>query len=61
MWKKVSFDVYVKEDDVDDIWMCPRCFKITKAPKIRTFDPYTICKHNAGTPEEEWYHMVKLT
>ena len=53
-WKKVEIDIEVENNA--DVWICPRCFRVVRAPKPRTFEPNTICKHVEG-----WYNMVKLT
>ena len=48
------------ESEEVDIWTCPKCGQTVTAPKIRTYDPNTICKHNVLTEDEVWYDMVRM-
>ena len=48
------------ESEEVDIWTCPKCGQTVTAPKIRTYDPNTICKHNVLTEDEVWHQMVKI-
>lgn len=50
----------VEEEYMPDIWACLKCGRTVTAPKVRCWNPNTICKHNELTEEEVWYDMVKI-